>query len=70
MGTRRFRVQMLVDVDTEDVRGDDSEGIFCGTTGDSYDNWDEFFEHQLGRDLQCMKLVPGFRVETVKTDTE
>ena len=47
MGNRRFRVQMLVDVDTTDVLGDEPEGIFCGTT-----------------------LVPGFRVESVKTETE
>lgn len=60
----RFAVKILVDVDEDDVVEDPETGtITCGTTGDTYDTFEEFFEHQLSRDLQCIEILPGLIVQ-------
>lgn len=35
------------------VQGNDYEGWYCSTTGDSYDTLQELVEHQLSRDVQA-----------------
>lgn len=59
----RFFVEMLVEVDDTNVHEDEEGRVYCDTTGDSYASFQEFFEHQVERDLQCMSLVPGMRIE-------
>ena len=55
----RYLVSMVVEIDEDDVALSEDGSVSCGTTGDSYESMDEFFEHQLDRDLQCMVLVEG-----------
>ena len=54
---KNFTLQLDVWVDTGSV-GINDEGniVFCNLTGDSYSTTEEFFEHQLERDLQVIQF--------------
>jgi len=67
----KYKIEMTVEVDPTvvqvwpgDGEGNDG-GIYCEYTGDTYKDMEEFFDHQIGRVIQSMRLVEISKV-TVK----
>lgn len=63
---RKFRLVMEVELlPAVEIDGDYS-GVYCGITGDRYPSFSEFFNHQVERDLQAMKLIKPVKWSELK----
>lgn len=55
----RITVEVAVDPSSVVVESSDGEIAQCTGCGDCYGSTHEFFEHQLGRDLQFIQIDPA-----------